>query len=82
MLNLLDQLIDYAPTNSQKKIEREETTTTVDKVYNNRKKVIKVFQVAVFRFKNGFQKKESDMLDKTLPDWVKVSKKKIRQDKK
>ena len=66
----------------KKKIEREETTTTVDKVYNNRKKVIKVFQVAVFRFKNGFQKKESDMLDKTLPDWVKVSKKKIRQDKK
>ena len=43
MLNLLDQLIDYAPTNSQKKIERKETTTTVDKVYNNRKKVIKVF---------------------------------------
>ena len=42
MLNLLDQLIDYAPTNSQKKIERKETTTTVDKVYN-RKKVIKVF---------------------------------------
>ena len=77
MLNLLDQLIDYAPTNSQKKIEREETTTTVDKVYNNRKKVIKVFQVAVFWFKDGFQKNESDMLDKTLPDWVKVSKKRF-----
>ena len=39
--------------------------------------VIKAFKNGVFPFKDGFQKKESDMSDKALPDWVKVGKKRF-----
>ena len=41
--------------------------------------VIKAFENGVFPFKDGFQKKESDMSDKALPDWVKVGKKRFDQ---
>ena len=46
-------------------------------LYNNRNIVIKTFKDGVFLFNSGFQKKkkDSDMSDITLPDWVKVSKK-------
>ena len=35
-----------------------------------------VFENEIFPFKDGFQKKESNMSDNALPKWIKISKKK------
>ena len=35
--------------------------------------VIKAFENGVLPYKDGFWKKESDMFNKALPDWVKVN---------
>ena len=42
-------------------------------MHNNKDNVIKAFENRVFPFKDGFQKKS----DKTLPDWVKVGKRRF-----
>ena len=46
-------------------------------MYNNNNNVIKAFEDEVFPFKDGFQKKESQISDKALPNWVKVDKKRF-----
>ena len=51
-------------------------------MYNNKGNVIKAFEDGIFPFNNGFyQKEESNMADKALPDWVKVDKKNVWHDK-
>ena len=77
MSNQLKDLEKYTPKNPDKIKSREETLINAKKLYNNRNNVIKTFEDGVFLFKDGFQKEESDMSDKALPDWVKVDEKKI-----
>ena len=71
---LLNDFKKYEP-NKLKKIKSKEALTNAEKLYNNKDKVIKAFENGFFRFSNGFQKKESGMSDKSLPNWVKVDKK-------
>ena len=46
---------------------------------NSRDNVIEAFQNGGFPLKDGFKKKESDMSDKALPNWVKVDKKRFNR---
>ena len=47
-------------------------------MYNNRNNVIKAFENKDFPFKyESYQKEELDVVDKALPDWVKVDKKRF-----
>ena len=62
-------------TNLNKIKCKEEGLTNAEKLYNNRNNVIKAFENGFFLFSDGFQKKESGMSDKSLPNWVKVDKK-------
>ena len=71
MLKQLKDLEKYDPKYPDKINSRKETLINVKKLYNNRNNVIKAFENGVFLFKDGFQKKESDMSDKALQDWVK-----------
>ena len=77
MEKLLDRLDDHDPKNIIKIKEREETLSVTTKLYNNRQKVINAFKVGIFLHKDEFQKKEPDASDKTLPDWVKVDRKRF-----
>ena len=77
MKKLLDRLDDRDPKNIIKIKEREETLSVTTKLYNNRQKVINAFKVGIFPHKDEFQKKEPDASDKTLPDWVKVDRKRF-----
>ena len=70
MLKQLKDLEKYDRKNLDKN-SRKETLINVKKLYNNRNNVIKAFENRVFPFKDRFWKKESDMSDKALPDWVK-----------
>ena len=74
---LLDRLDDHDPKNIIKIKEREETLSVTTKLYHNRQKVINAFKVGIFLQKDEFQKKEPDASDKTLPDWVKVDRKRF-----
>ena len=75
MLTQLNDLKEYDPTNTNKMNSIKETINS-EKLYKNRGIVIKAFENGVFPFKNGFQKTESDMADKT-PEWVNVIKKRF-----
>ena len=78
MFKLLNDLKEYNLKNLDKIKSKEETIINAKKLYKNRNNVIKAFENGVFPFNDGFQKKkELDMSDKALPDWVKVSEKKI-----
>ena len=46
-------------------------------LYNSMNNVIDAFGDGIFPFKDEFQKKESDVVDETLPYWVKVVKKRL-----
>ena len=48
-------------------------------LYNSRNNVIEAFEDKVFLFKDKFQKEESDMSDKALPNWVKVDEKRFNR---
>ena len=71
MVSLLNELRNYKPTNPNKITAKKITLINAKKLYNNRNNVIKAFENRVFPFKDGFQKKESIMSNKVLPDWVK-----------
>ena len=79
MLKQLKDLEKYDPKYPDKINSRKETLINVKKLYNNRNNVIKAFENRVFPFKDGFQKKESDMSDKALPDWVKKDKERFNK---
>ena len=50
-------------------------------MYDVRNKVIEAFEDGVFPFKDRFQEKETDVLNKKLPIWVRVNKKVFNQTK-
>ena len=78
MFKLLNDLKEYNLKNLDKIKSKEETIINAKKLYKNRNNVIKAFENGVFTFNEGLKKKkELDMSDKALPDWVKVSEKKI-----
>ena len=77
MLRQLKVLEKYDSKNLDKINSKKETLINAKKLYNNRDNVIKAFESRVFPFKDGFRKKESDMSDKALPDWVKVNEKRF-----
>ena len=77
MLELLDDLKEYNRTKLDKIKSIKETLNDAEKLYKNRSIVIKGFENGVFSFNYGFQKKKPDMSDKTLPNWVKASKKRF-----
>ena len=77
MKELLDRLDEYDPKNIIEIKEREEIWSVATKLYNKRQKVIQAFKRGIFPYKDGFQKKEADASDKTLPDWVNVNKKRL-----
>ena len=61
-----------------KKKSRKEILTNADKLYNNRNNVMNAFENKDFPFKyESYQKEELDVVDKALPDWVKVDKKRF-----
>ena len=74
MFELLNNLKEFNPTKLEKIKSREETLNDPEKVYKNRSNVIKAFESRVFPFNYEFQKEKPDMSEKTLPNWVKVSK--------
>ena len=76
MFSLLKDLKKYDPKNLDKIKSKKEPLINAEKLYNNRNNVIKVFEDGVFSFNDGFQKKkESDMSENALPNWVKEDKK-------
>ena len=76
MFSLLKDLKKYDPKNLDKIKSKKEPLINAEKLYNNRNNVIKVFEDGVFLFNNGFQKKkEADMSDNALPNWIKEDKK-------
>ena len=77
----LKDLEKYDPKNPDKINSRKETLINVKKFYNNKNNVIRAFEDRVFLFKDGFWKKESDMSDEALPDWVKVDKERFSKTK-
>ena len=48
-------------------------------MHNIRENVIKAFEDWVFPFKDEFQEKESDALNKKLPNWVRLDEKMFNQ---
>ena len=77
MLKQLKDLEKYDPKNTDKLNSRKETLVNTEELYNNRGNVIEAFENGIFPLKYGFRKKESDASDQTLPDRVKVDKKKL-----
>ena len=78
MLKHLKDLEKNDPKNPEKKNSKKETLINAEELYNNKGNVIKAFEDGIFPFNNGFyQKEESNMADKALPDWVKVDKKRF-----
>ena len=71
MVSLLNELRNHKPTNPDKIAAKKIILINAKKLYNNRNNAIKAFENRVFPFKDGFQKKESIMSNKVLPDWVK-----------
>ena len=83
MFSLLNDLEMYDPKNLVKIRSKEELLINAENFYNNTD-IIKAFKDEIFPFEDGFQKKESDMSDKPLPNWTRVDKKrfdKIRKTK-
>ena len=72
MFKLSDDLKEYNPTRLDKIKSREETLNDAEKLYNNRSRVIKVFENRVFPFNYGFKKVKPHISDKALPNWVKA----------
>ena len=64
MLKLLNGLKDYNPTNPDKIKYKEETLINAKKLYKSKNNVIRAFEVGVFLFKDGFQKKSQMCLIK------------------
>ena len=77
LFTLLNDLWNYKATNPAKIRDRKETLTNAEMLYNSRNNVIKAFRDKFFPFKDGFQKEEPGVPDKTLPDWVTVDKKRF-----
>ena len=73
MFELLNNLKKYNPTKLYKINTREETLNDAEKLYKNSSNVIKAFEKGFFPFNYGFQKEKSDMSDKALTNWLKVS---------
>ena len=83
MFSLLNDLEMYDPKNLVKIRSKEELLINAENFYNNTD-IIKTFKDEIFPFEDEFQKKESDMSDKPLPNWTRVDKKrfdKIRKTK-
>ena len=77
MFGLLNHLKKYEPKNLKKTKSKEEALTNAEKLYNNRDNFIKSFENKVFLFSDGFKEEESGMSDKSLPNWVKIGKKRF-----
>ena len=78
MFKQLKDLKKYDHKIHTKKKSRKEILTNADKLYNNRNNVINAFENKDFPFKyESYQKEELDVVDKALPDWVKVDKKRF-----
>ena len=77
MFEQLENPEKYDPKNLEKINSKRETLINAKKLYKNTNNVIKAFENGVFPFKDGLKKKESNMSDKALPDWVKVEEKRF-----
>ena len=59
MLKQLKSLEKYDPKNQDKVNSRKETLINVEKLYNNRRKVIKAFETGIFGYIDRFKKKRA-----------------------
>ena len=57
MLKQLKSLEKYDPKNQDKVNSRKETLINVEKLYNNRQKIIKAFETGIFAYIDRFKKK-------------------------
>ena len=81
MFEILIDLKEYNPTRLDKIKSREELLNDAENLYKNRSNVIKAFENEFFPFNYRFQNKNPDISEKALPNWVKVSKKDLIQQK-
>ena len=77
MLKQLKDLEKYDPKHTDKLNSRKEILVNAEELYNKRNNVIEAFENGIFPLKYGLRKKESDASDQTIPDRVKVDKKKL-----
>ena len=81
MLSKLDNFQEYSPRKPDTIEEKKEVLNNVERLYDVRNKVIEAFEDGAFLFKDRFQEKETDVLNKKLPIWVRVDKKSFNQTK-
>ena len=65
--------LSYSPRKPDTIEEKKEVLINTGSLYNVRNKFIEVFEDRFFPFKDGFQEKELHVLNKKLPNWVRVN---------
>ena len=65
--------LSYSPRKPDTIEEKKEVLINAGSLYNVRNKFIEVCQDRFFPFKDGFQEKELHVLNKKLPNWVRVN---------
>ena len=73
----LDNFQKYNPKKQDTIEEKTEVLINAERLCNIRSKVIEAFEDGVFPCKDGFQEKVSDLVNKKLPNWVRVDEKKF-----
>ena len=73
MFKQLKDLEGYNPKNLDRINSKKETLINAEKLYNNRKNVIKGFENGVFPLKDKSQKKKKGTNQLNLTDYIEVS---------
>ena len=73
MFKQLKDLEGYNPKNLDRINSKKETLINAEKLYNNRKNVIKGFENGVFPLKDKSQKKKKETNQLNLTDYIEVS---------